>query len=95
MGVVHLFLVEALGRAGGSLVRRPYVFGFLAAYLIAAAAAWGWRRAVAFTVWAGSLAFAAEWSSTRSGSGRCATANAASANAISSRARLDPPPAVH
>jgi putative membrane protein len=67
MGVVHHFLVEALGRAGGSLVRRPYVFGFLAAYLIAATAAWGWRRAVAFTVWAGSLAFAAEWSSTRSG----------------------------
>ena len=44
------------------------LFGsIVAAYLIAATAAWGWRRAVAFTVWAGSLAFAAEWSSTRSG----------------------------
>ena len=56
-----------LGRAWGSLVLRPYVFGFLALYLTAAAAAWGWRRAIAFTVWAAGLAFAAEWSSTRVG----------------------------
>ena len=57
-----LFIVEVLGRAWGSLLLRPYVFGFLAVYLLAATAAWGWRRAAAFTVWAGSLAFAAEWS---------------------------------
>ena len=62
-----LFIVEVLGRAWGSLLLRPYVFGFLAVYLLAATAAWGWRRAAAFTVWAGSLAFAAEWSSTRVG----------------------------
>lgn len=63
----HLFLVEALGRAWGSFVLRPYVFGFLAVYLTAATAAWGWRRAVAFTAWAGGLALLAEWSSTRTG----------------------------
>jgi putative membrane protein len=63
----QLFVLETLGRAWGSIVLRPYVFGFLAIYLIGAAAAWGWRRAVAFTAWAGSAAFAAEWSSTRVG----------------------------
>ena len=51
----------------GSIVLRPYVFGFLAVYLTVATAAWGWRRAAAFTLWAGGLAFAAEWSSTRVG----------------------------
>jgi putative membrane protein len=51
----------------GSLVLRPYVFGFLALYLGAAAAAWGWRPAVAFTGLAGGLAFAAEFASTRIG----------------------------
>jgi putative membrane protein len=60
-------LGAVLGRAWGSVLLRPYVFGFLAVYLTAAAAAWGWRRAVAFTAWAGGLAFAAEWSSTRTG----------------------------
>lgn len=63
----HLFLVETLGRAWGSVVLRPYVFGLLAVYLTAATAAWGWRRAAAFTAWAGGLAFLAEWSSTRTG----------------------------
>ena len=52
---------------GGSLVLRPYVFAFLAAYLAAAVAEWGWRRAVAFTGLAGGLAFAAEFASTRIG----------------------------
>ncbi len=60
-------LGAVLGRAWGSVLLRPYVFGFLAVYLAAAAAAWGWRRAVAFTAWAGGLAFTAEWSSTRTG----------------------------
>jgi putative membrane protein len=53
--------------AWGSLELRPYVFGFLAVYLVAAAAEWGWRRALAFTGLAGSLAFAAEFASTRVG----------------------------
>jgi putative membrane protein len=66
-GADQFVLGEMLGRGWGSLVLRPYVFGFLVVYLTAAAAAWGWRRAIAFTVWAGGLAFAAEWSSTRVG----------------------------
>jgi uncharacterized membrane protein len=64
-------LVDALAPLGalarGSLELRPYVFGFLAVYLVAAAAEWGWRRALAFTGLAGSLAFVAEFASTRVG----------------------------
>ena len=37
------------GARGAASLLRPYVFGFLAVYLTAAAAAWGWRRAAAFT----------------------------------------------
>jgi uncharacterized membrane protein len=66
-GADQFVLGEMLGRAWGSLVLRPYVFGFVAVYLTGAAAAWGWRRAAAFTAWAAALAFAAEWSSTRVG----------------------------
>jgi uncharacterized membrane protein len=51
----------------GSLRLRPYVFGFLAVYLAAAAAEHGWRRALAFTGLAGGLAFGAELASTRIG----------------------------
>jgi putative membrane protein len=61
------FLVVVLERAWGTIVLRPYVLGFFAIYVTSAAAIWGWRRAVAFTVWAGGLAFLAEWSSTRTG----------------------------
>ncbi len=63
--------MDALGGlaalAGGSLLLRPYVFGFFAVYLLAAAAAGGWRRAGAFTLLAGGLAFLAEYASTRVG----------------------------
>jgi putative membrane protein len=59
--------VTVLAQVAGSLVLRPYVFGFLALYVVVAAAKWGWRRAAAFTLWAAGLAFAAEWSSTRVG----------------------------
>jgi putative membrane protein len=51
----------------GSLLLRPYVFGFLAVYLAAAAAERGWRRALAFTGLAGGLALGAELASTRIG----------------------------
>jgi uncharacterized membrane protein len=61
------FLVGVLERVWGTIVLRPYVLGFLAIYVTSAAAIWGWWRAVAFTVWAGSVAFVAEWSSTRTG----------------------------
>jgi putative membrane protein len=60
-------VVETLRLVWGSVVLRPYVFGFLAVYLTAATAAWGWRRSAAFTLWAGGVAFAAEWGSTRVG----------------------------
>jgi putative membrane protein len=60
-------IFDVLGLLWGSIALRPYVFGFLGVYLLAATAAWGRRRAIAFTVWSGSLAFAAEWSSTRVG----------------------------
>src|SRR5262249_17050540 len=66
-GTDQLASLDVLGRAWGSITLRPYVFGFLAIYLTAAAAAWGWRRALTFTLWAGSLAFGAEWTSTRVG----------------------------
>jgi len=51
----------------GSLLLRPYVFGFLGLYLAAAVAEQGWRRTLAFTGLAGGLAFAAEFASTRIG----------------------------
>ncbi|MGH7321014.1 MAG: carotenoid biosynthesis protein [Candidatus Rokuibacteriota bacterium] len=51
----------------GSVLLRPYVFGFLGLYLVAAIGVWGWRRAVVFASLAGSFAFAAEFASTRTG----------------------------
>src|SRR5262249_32412733 len=63
----QFLILAVLERAWSSVVLRPYVFGFLALYLTAATAIWGGRRAAAFTVWAGGVAFVAEWSSTRTG----------------------------
>ena len=51
----------------GTLVLRPYVFLFLAVYLVAATRDWGFGRALAFTGWAWGVAFLAEYSSTRNG----------------------------
>src|SRR5919197_6786550 len=51
----------------GTLVLRPYVFIFLAAYLLAAVTRMGWWKTGAFTVVAWALAYAAEFSSTRIG----------------------------
>jgi len=51
----------------GTLALRPYVFGFLLAYLLTAGTDLGWRRALLFTGWAWAVAFLAEWSSTRNG----------------------------
>ena len=63
----QVFILVVLERAWGSVILRPYVFGFLALHVSAATAIWGWRRAGAFTVWAGGMAFVAEWCSTRVG----------------------------
>lgn len=51
----------------GSVLLRPYVFGFLAVSLLAASRDLGARGAIAFTGWAWAVAFAAEYSSTRTG----------------------------
>jgi putative membrane protein len=51
----------------GTLVLRPYVFGFLAAFLAAGAADLGWRRTLLFGACVWPLAWLAEFSSTRTG----------------------------
>jgi len=59
MTVLHLVV--------GTVMLRPYVFVFLAWYLLAAVTKMGWRKTAAFTVVAWAIAYAAEWSSTRTG----------------------------
>ena len=51
----------------GTLVLRPYVFGFLAAFLVAGARDLGWRRVVLFVASVWPVAWLAEFSSTRIG----------------------------
>ncbi len=51
----------------GTLLLRPYVFGFVAAFLVAAARDLGWRRTLVFAAWVWPLAWAAEFASTRVG----------------------------
>jgi len=51
----------------GSLILRPYVFGFLLVHLAGASALLGWRRTVAFTLITWGVALAAEHSSIRTG----------------------------
>ena len=51
----------------GTFVLRPYVFGFLAAFLLAGAVDLGWRRTLLFGAWVGPLAWLSEFSSTRTG----------------------------
>lgn len=56
-----------LDELAGTLVLRPYVFGFLAAYLVLAVRDLGPRGAAGFLVWGFAVAFAAEYASTRIG----------------------------
>jgi uncharacterized membrane protein len=51
----------------GSAMHRPYVFGFLAIFLVAGARDLGWLRTLAFLLWGGLVALAAELASTRVG----------------------------
>src|SRR5215470_7553996 len=51
----------------GTILLRPYVFGFLAAFLLAGLADLGWRRTLLFAAWVWPLAWLAEFSSTRTG----------------------------
>lgn len=58
---------ELLRLLAGSVTMRPYVFAFLAVYLLGAVTKMGWRRTAVFTVVAWAVAYAAEFSSTRNG----------------------------
>jgi putative membrane protein len=51
----------------GTFLLRPYVFGFLAAFLVAGVADLGWRRTLLFGAWVGPVAWLAEFASTRVG----------------------------
>ncbi|MBI1735300.1 MAG: carotenoid biosynthesis protein [Candidatus Rokubacteria bacterium] len=51
----------------GTLVLRPYVFGFLAAFLVAGVRDLGWRRILIFGAWVWPVAWVAEFASTRLG----------------------------
>jgi len=51
----------------GSLVLRPYVFGFLLLHLLGASACLGWRRTTVFTLVTWGVALVAEHSSIRTG----------------------------
>ncbi len=59
--------MDLLHRIVGMVVLRPYVFVFFAIYLFAAVTRLGWKRTAVFTVIAYAVAFAAEFSSTRTG----------------------------
>ncbi len=60
-------MAEFTNLVTGTLVLRPYVFLFLAVYLVAATRDWGLGRVLAFTGWVWVVAFLAEYSSTRNG----------------------------
>ncbi|HXH82142.1 MAG TPA: carotenoid biosynthesis protein [Candidatus Tectomicrobia bacterium] len=51
----------------GTVLLRPYVFAFLAVFLVAGAADLGARRTLLFAAWVWPLAWLAEFSSTRTG----------------------------
>jgi putative membrane protein len=59
--------MELFRLLAGSFLLRPYVFVFLAAYLLAAVSRMGWARTGVFTAIAWTVAYLAEFSSTRNG----------------------------
>lgn len=59
--------MHVLRLLAGTVVLRPYVFVFLAVYLVAAVTKMGWRKTGAYTLVAWAIAFVAEFSSTRTG----------------------------
>ena len=50
-----------------TVLLRPYVFGFMLAFVIAGVGDLGWRRTLRFTAWVWPLAWVAEFTSTRVG----------------------------
>ena len=55
------------GLLAGTVLLRPYVFVFLLAFLAVAGRELGWRRATVWLCWGWTVAFVAEYSSTRTG----------------------------
>ena len=51
----------------GTLTLRPYVFAFVALFVVAGIADLGWRRTLLFAAWVWPVAWLAEFSSTRTG----------------------------
>lgn len=60
-------MFDLLVKIGGMVALRPYVFAFFAAYLLVAVTRMGWAKTIVFTLLAWTVAFAAEYSSTRNG----------------------------
>jgi putative membrane protein len=58
---------EAMDLILGTLVLRPYVFAFVAAFVVVSARDVGIRRTLVFMAWVGPLTWLAEFSSTRTG----------------------------
>lgn len=58
---------EVLKIAVGTVVMRPYVFAFLAVYLVAAVTHLGWRKTALFTAAGYLIAFVSEFSSINTG----------------------------
>jgi uncharacterized membrane protein len=60
-------MADFLQRLIGTVILRPYVFAFLAVYLIGALGRMGWRKTLAFMLVGYGVAFMCEFSSTRNG----------------------------
>jgi uncharacterized membrane protein len=58
---------NALALAAGTIIMRPYVVAFFAAYLVVAVLHLGWRTTLSFTVIGYAIAFASEWTSIHTG----------------------------
>jgi uncharacterized membrane protein len=56
-----------LSLLAATIAQRPYVFIFLAVFLLLAGRDLGWRRAVGWLAWGFTVAFSAEYASTRIG----------------------------
>ena len=59
--------MEAIRLLASTILLRPYVFIFLAAYLFLAIPAWGWRRTFLYSLLGYGLAWGAEYSSSHGG----------------------------
>jgi uncharacterized membrane protein len=67
VGLVQASLWSAASQLAGTFMLRPYVFGFLAIFLLAGVRDLGRARTLAFLSWGGGVALVAELVSTRVG----------------------------